>query len=513
MLRELVTLKNISIKLNLTQATISKVLRDYPDLSPGTINLTLRAADEPGYVHKAIPSFYSCVFKIFSDVNTIFKKTISIIIAMLIITNSSPAELLACDSPILYCGVPCLQQDQNVKAKKEKKIKEEKQVKKEKKDGGNKKTIQELIAANPPVKYVKGYVGKKYPAEWKEFPALVEGYKVLQLTTSPAEDSKFYLTTDSYFPALNSVAFVSNRTGTWNVFYCSFDNGELTQVTDFPKSVKDDGHGDLCVPKTNDIIYYDKKNSVLRKVNLVTFKDTELYTMPDGFKVGNSLTASADGSTIAITAIKGEKGDVEVSKMIFVKTDGTGVTEITRPGQQLSHVNLSTAGSKPGVIYARKEIEDNKMFFYMSLDGKVDKKIIEAKGKDEGVSHPFWTPDGSKACYLKKLKGKNPKYWLGYYDINEDKNYEFEKVQDNDMGANYNSTIFVGTGSAIDPCLKFWRLENGKLVATRMFEHGATFPGPECRDVHNTFIAGTNNVIFNADGDGNGNVYVLIEKK
>lgn len=400
--------------------------------------------------------------------------------------------------------------------KKEKKSKTEKveKVKKEKvKDSSGKKTIKELIAQNPPVKYLKGFVGKKYPAEWKEYPALDPNYKVIQLTTSPAEDSKFYLTTDSYYPGLNAVAFVSNRTGTWNIFYCSLDNGEITQVTDFPKSVKDDGHSDICINKTNEIVYYDKQTAVLHKVNLVTFKDTELYKLPEGFKLGNSLTANADGSIIAVTAIKGEKGNVEVSKMIFVNTDGSGVSEITRPGQQLSHVNLSTSGKKPGVIYARKEIEDNKRFYYMSLDGKVDKKIIEAKGRNEGVSHPFWTPDGSKACYLKKTRGNDPKFWLGFYDINEDKNYEFKKVQDNDMCANYNSTIFVGTGSAIDPCLKFWRIEDGKLVAERMFEHHATFPGPECRDVHNTFIAGTNNVIFNADGDGNGNVYVLIEKK
>lgn len=405
--------------------------------------------------------------------------------------------------------------DQKIQ-KKEKKSKTEKvenlEQKKAKKSVG-KKTIEELIAMNPPVKYEKGFVGKKYPPEWKEFPALNPNFKVLQLTTSPAEDSKFYLTTDSYYPDLNAVAFVSNRTGTWNIFYCNLDNGEITQVTDFPNTVKDDGHGDICAVKRNEIIYYDKKNAILHKVNLKTFEDKEFYRMPEGFKVGNSLTANADGSIIAITAIKGEKGNVEVSKMIFVDIDGNVVKEITRPGQQLSHVNLSTSGKVPGVIYVRKEIEDNKRFYYMSLDEKVDKKIIEAKGEGEGVSHPFWSPDGSKACYLKKLKGKNPKYWFGYYDINEDKNYEFEKVQDNDMSANYNSTIFVGTGSPIDPCLKFWRIEDGKFVAERMFVHGATFPGTENRDVHNTFIAGTNNVIFNADGDGNGNVYVLIEKK
>lgn len=402
------------------------------------------------------------------------------------------------------------QQEQKAKIKKDKKVSEEKVKSKE---SGGKKTKEELYAGNPDIKYVPGYVGKKYPAEWKEFPSLDDNFKVIQLTSNPAEDSKFYLTTDSYFPELNAVAFVSNRTGVWNVFYCSLDNGEITQVTDFPKSVKDDGHGDLCATRQNEIIYYDKKESVLHKVNLKTFEDKEFYKMPEGFKVGNSLTANADGSIVAITAIKGEKGNVEVSKMIFVDTDGKVVKEITRPGQQLSHVNLSTSGKYPGVIYARKEIEDNKRFYYMSLDERIDKKIIEAKGKGEGVSHPFWSPDGSKACYLKKTRGKDAKFWLGFYDINEDKNYEFEKVQDNDLCANYNSSIFVGTGSQIDPCLKFWRIEDGKLVATRMFEHGATFPGPESRDVHNTFIAGTNNVIFNADGDGNGNVYVLLEKK
>lgn len=49
-------------------------------------------------------------------------------------------------------------------------------------------------------------------------------------------------------------------------------------------------------------------------------------------------------------------------------------------------------------------------------------------------------------------------------------------------------------------------------MSQRVFAHGATFSEPEFRDVHNTFVAGTNNVIFNADGDGNGNVYTLIEE-
>jgi hypothetical protein len=81
------------------------------------------------------------------------------------------------------------------------------------------------------------------------------------------------------------------------------------------------------------------------------------------------------------------------------------------------------------------------------------------------------------------------------------------------MSANYDASLFVGTGNKTDPCLRFWRFEDEKLVEQRIFEHGATFPGPECRDVHNTFVAGTNNVVFNSDSDGNGNVYMLIEEK
>ncbi|MBU2491655.1 MAG: oligogalacturonate lyase family protein [Bacteroidetes bacterium] len=381
-----------------------------------------------------------------------------------------------------------------------------------KKGDGGKKTLEELLEMNPPVNYVKGYIGKKYPAEWKEHPALIDGFKVIQITTSPAEDSKFYLTTDSYFPEMNVVAFVSNRTGTWNLFYCDLSTGEITQVTDFPEKIKDDGHGNICSNKTNEVIYYYKPEATLRKINLKTFEDTFLYRLPEGFKKGNSLTASADGSIIALTAIKGEKGDVESSKMIFINVDGSGVEEIERPGQQLSHVNLSTAWKEPGVIYARKEIEDAKMFFYMSLKDREEKKIIEAVGRKEGVSHPFWVPDGSKACYLKKERGDNPKYWLGFYDLDKKMNFEYEKEWDADMSANYDASLFVGTGNHADPCLKFWRIEGNKIVGERVFDHGATFPGPECRDVHNTFIAGTNNVIFNSDGDGNGNVYILIQE-
>ena len=373
--------------------------------------------------------------------------------------------------------------------------------------------IEELIAMNSPIEYERGYVGKKYPAEWKEHKALVEGYKVIQLTTSPAEDSKFYLTTDSYFPEMNVVAFVSNRTGIWNLFYCDLSTGEITQVTDFPETIKNDGHGNISSNKTNEVIYYYKPDAALRKINLLTFADTLLYTLPQGFRKGNSLTTSSDGSIIALTAIKGKKGNVESSKMIFINVDGSKVEEIERPGQQLSHVNLSNTWKVPGVIYARKEITDKKMFFYMSLKDKVEEKIVEAIGKKEGVSHPFWVPDGSKACYLKKVKGENPKYWLGIYDLEKQKNYEYEKKWDVDMSANYDGSVFVGTGNKKDPCLRFWSFENEKLVEQRIFEHGATFPGPECRDVHNTFIAGTKNVIFNSDSDGNGNVLILIEEK
>lgn len=401
----------------------------------------------------------------------------------------------------------------NQQEKKElKKKKGKEKLIKDNKNNGDKKTIKELIAMNPPVNYVKGYVGKKYPSEWREHATLIDGFKVMQLTTSPAEDSKFYLTTDSYFPELNVVAFVSNRTSIWNIFYCDLATGELTQVTDFPNSTNDDGHGDICSFRTNEIIYYDKPNLALRKVNLITFQDTKLYSLPLGYKRGNSFTSNSDGSIIAITAIMGEKGDVESSRMIFLNVDGSGVREIERPGQQLSHVNLNTSGETPGVIYARKEIEDVKMFFYMSLDGKIDKKIVEAKGKGEGVSHPFWTPDGSKACYLKKRRGKDPKYWLGFYELEKQMNFEYEKEWDADMSANFDASLFVGTGNHADPCLKFWRIEGDKIIPQRVFVHGATFPGPECRDVHNTFISGTNNVIFNSDGDGNGNVYVLIEE-
>lgn len=369
-----------------------------------------------------------------------------------------------------------------------------------------------IQAHNPSIQYVHGYAGKKYPPEWIQHPALIEGYTVLQLTTSKAEDSKFYLTTESYFPDLNAVAFVSNRTGVWNIFYCDLSTGEITQVTDFPPEVIGNGHGSVCSFTTNEVIYFYNPDSSLRRVNLLTYKDTELYRLPEGYDKGNSMTTNGDGTIVGITAIKGEKGDVEASKMIFVGIGGRVVKEVTRVGQELSHVNLNTAGAVPGVIYARKEIPERKRFYYMSLDGKVDELVAGERTDREGVSHPFWMPNGSKVCYLHSMKYEHTQNWLGLYDVATGKKVEYAKVKDVDMDVNHDGTLFVGSGKEKDEWLKFWSIEGDTLLPTKIFKHNAKFQGKEIHDVHNTFIRGTNNVIFNSDGEGNGNVYVLMEQ-
>ena len=98
--------------------------------------------------------------------------------------------------------------------------------------------------------------GKVYPAENKTLTAKESGYEVIQLTSSPAEDSGLYFTSQSFVPDENSLVFASKRTGSWNLFYMNLKTFEFVQLTD-SKNISGTG-AEVCAA-THEVFYREGK--------------------------------------------------------------------------------------------------------------------------------------------------------------------------------------------------------------------------------------------------------------
>ncbi len=194
--------------------------------------------------------------------------------------------------------------------------------------------------------------GKVYPAENKTLTAKESGYEVIQLTSSPAEDSGLYFTSQSFVPDENSLVFASKRTGSWNLFYMNLKTFEFVQLTD-SKNISGTG-AEVCAA-TNEVFYREGKD--IKAVHLKTLSERVVTTAPENFNVGSAVSVTADGAALAFsitsnivltTRTKIIYSDMEEhftkrpwSAVMTGKADGTGWHEIARQQKWLSHTLIS----------------------------------------------------------------------------------------------------------------------------------------------------------------------------
>ncbi len=358
--------------------------------------------------------------------------------------------------------------------------------------------------------------GKQYPCEWTEFKSAESGCRILQLTTSPADDSGLYFTNDGFVPQENSLVFASKRTGKWNLYYMNLTDGSFVQLTDGSVGAT----GAAVSPATMEAYYL--ANRQIKAVNLHTYAERTLYTLPAGY-FASTLSVTNDGRTVAFSVSEdipiASKTDKIYSDMaerfakkpwsavIAVKTDGGGSGwEVHREKRWFSHTLINPRD--PDLILYCQEGEWNKVpqrMWLVNSDGGANRPLRPEEDPVVAIGHEFWLKDGLRIGYqcTTKTKGK----CLGIANAQTGAYQEYPGMNDNHMQSNSAGTLFVGDGQPKEPNLNLYRINNGRLDRTVLFRHGGSYE-QQYYHPHPIFTPDDQGVFFTNNRDGNGNIYI-----
>lgn len=361
--------------------------------------------------------------------------------------------------------------------------------------------------------------GKVYPAENKTLQAKESGYEVLQLTSSPAEDSGLYFTSQSFVPADNGLVFTSKRTGSWNLFYMNLKSFEFIQLTD-AKNISGTG-AEVCAARRE--VFY-REGKVVKAVHLKTLVERTVATIPENYSIGSALSVTADGSALALsitsnivltTKTKIIYSDMEEhftkrpwSAVLTGGADGTGWHEIARQQKWLSHTLISP--TNPNLILYCHEGRWNQVeqrLWLVNADGRHNRPLRVEEKPEISIGHEFWFEDGIHVGYqIRYPKGPAK---MGVADTRDGSFTEYEMpFSDGHVQASHHGNLFIGDGSNKEPFLSLYQLTDGKITGRHIFRHDSSF-SEQYWHPHPAFSPDDKYVVFTSCRAGNGDVYLI----
>lgn len=234
-----------------------------------------------------------------------------------------------------------------------------------------------------------------------------------------------------YSPDENSMYFLSERSGDFNVWKMSLDNaGTETQLTKYTKNpvrfLTIAGNGTMCYTWDGEI-YTLKEGGTPQKLQVEILTDqVEPAEIAMNMRNGaRQIAVSPSGKEIAFVV----RGDVFVSSVDYQTTK-----RITNTPTQERSVDFSPdgrslvyAGERDGVwnIYTTSLVRpEDKQFTY----AKELKEEQITKSKDKPCFEPTWSPDGKSIAYLEnrtELKVIDPKTGKSHTVLDGKYNYSY----------------------------------------------------------------------------------------
>ncbi|MEO6393917.1 MAG: hypothetical protein ABIP75_18840 [Pyrinomonadaceae bacterium] len=182
------------------------------------------------------------------------------------------------------------------------------------------------------------------------------------------------------------IAFVSDRSGSRQVWRIDLDGRNLTQLTTHPTGVGEavllaDGQTVLSTYSRNTSIWHLVKQSADGRAANVTDKDTDEWDI------------SADGKYLAVI-ISDQKNE---AKKLSVRELVTGTEIKSFPPQDVWGLRWSADGKALSFVRVRG---DDQELVYLPLDGTVEQVITTLRG--ERMDSFAWAPDGKGLTVVRK---------------------------------------------------------------------------------------------------------------
>lgn len=341
------------------------------------------------------------------------------------------------------------------------------------------------VAASFTAAAIRAALGKprRLPAEWARFNDPATEFPLLRLT-DPAHSN--YL--PSYWNRAvsrrgNFLLFWSDRTGSPQAFRMDLKSGELEQAT----SAQDlDGASIALLPDDKSFCCFDGLS--LRVVKLSSFKQKEIYRVPEGSRRGGGFSIAPDGSHALLVETRGATSQL---RMIPIQK-GAPLTLLESPEP------LSTPLGSPrseAVLYRRGDA-----LWSMRYDGTENRPLAVAPGR---TGPAYWSPDSNSVLYLNFPNDKGMLNSIREYDLSENTDRLVSvTTQYVHFAPNADASVFAGaSGSPASPyVLLLLRVTRRELT---MCEHRAGDPAR----VAPVFSPDSQFVFFQSDRHGKPAIY------
>jgi len=362
--------------------------------------------------------------------------------------------------------------------------------------------------------------GSRWAPEWTTFSDPVSGATVHQLTHYRGHSSHFYFTNPCWYDRDRKMLFLSDRENRTNLFSIDLESGEITQLTDVDP---DEGRiGSINVnPVREEAIFY--RGNTLTALDLGLLEMRPLYTRPGGY-VGGGTNVTADGKYVCtghsqdlsdrfhVDLGHGYVGFREIweahphSMIVKVALDGSGSEIACEEDYWLGHFN--TSPKLPHLMTYCHEgpwmLVENRIWGLDLESGETWQIRPNAPG--EAIGHEYWMVDGEHVGYHGRTPD-GPVYGAIRYDNTDRVEAPFT----------YGSTHFhsrmldliVGDGSRSDPYLLLWRFRDGQFEGPKVLAwHRGSFHTQRVH-VHPCFSPDGKQVVYTADPQGYGQVFVV----
>jgi oligogalacturonide lyase len=365
-------------------------------------------------------------------------------------------------------------------------------------------------------------VGKKWASELREYKDPVSGARVRQLTNYRGHSNSSYFTYPCWYDDGRKLVIASDRENRTNFFGIDLTSGELTQLTDLdPANGEVDAQSMTMNPRRAEM--YFLQGQTLHALDLKTLALRPIFTMPQGY-TAEASNATADGNYV----VTGYCQDLSDRFNVDLGHGYLGFREIWAARPHCVIIRISLENGATEVIF-----EDNCWLGHLNTSptlphimtfchegpwDKVDNRIwglnlrtretwkIRPTSPGEMVGHEYWMDDGEHIGYHGKTSN-GPIFGGIRYDNSNQNEAPFAFNSWHFHG--YRLDWVVGDGDAQNPYLLLWRLQDGKYEGPKALAwHRGSFHTQRAH-VHPCFSADGKQIVYTADPQGYGQVFIV----
>ena len=377
-------------------------------------------------------------------------------------------------------------------------------------------------------------VGRRWPAEGRTFEDPDTGTTVRQLTNYKAHSHHLYFTNPGWYDDGRRLLIGSDRGNASNLYSIDLASGELTQLTDLDAGPSFLG---VTVNPARPEAYFAHDGTIVA-IDLHTTELRTLWQVPDGFRP-SMMNCTADGEYVCGSIIEDVSARLNIksghaysgfretfdarplSRVWMTPTAGGETRTVHEERYWIAHVN--TSPTRPRLISFCHEgpwAEVDNRIWCLDLDTGERWKVRERGVPGEAIGHEYWFADGERLGY----HGRRPdgtrffgniRYddtekvetlWPGVIDpARSDDPSTFAKaghIHSNDH------TLIVGDGGAAGDHVLLWRWNGeGYESPRKLCRHRGSFH-VQILHVHPRFTPDGKQVLFTADPNGYGNLYL-----